>query len=91
MLVIQQTIGLEFDFEDLGSQTRFVTLGLIIVAIGVAVAWLTGRSVFAFEAGDPRIQPYLSAATAISAFALCCSRCSACCSHRTATSPASTA
>ena len=70
MLVIQQTIGLTFDFEDLGSQTRFVTLGLIIVAIGVAVAWLTGRSVFAFEAGDPRIQPYLSAATAISAFAL---------------------
>jgi energy-coupling factor transport system substrate-specific component len=70
MLVIQQTIGLTFDFEDLGSQTRFVTLGLIIVAIGVAVAWLTGRSVFAFEAGDPRIQPYLSGATAISAFAL---------------------
>ena len=25
MLVIQQTIGLTFDFEDLGSQTRFVT------------------------------------------------------------------
>ena len=70
MLVIQQTIGLTFDFEDLGSQTRFVTLGLIIVAIGVVVAWLTGRSVFAFEANDPRIQPYLSAATAISAFAL---------------------
>ena len=27
MLVIQQTIGLTFDFEDLGSQTQFVTLG----------------------------------------------------------------
>ena len=70
MLVIQQTIGLTFDFEDLGSQTRFVTLGLIIVAVGVVVAWLTGRSVFAFEANDPRIQPYLSAATALSAVAL---------------------
>ena len=70
MLVIRQTIGLTFDFEDLGSQTRFVTLGLIIVAIGVAVAWITGRSVFAFEPNDPRIHPYLSAATAISAFAL---------------------
>jgi hypothetical protein len=70
MLVIQQTIGLTFDFEDLGSQTRFVTLGLIIVAVGVVVAWLTGRSVFAFGPNDTRIQPYLSAATAISAFAL---------------------
>ena len=70
MLVIQQTIGLTFDFEDLGSQTRFVTLGLIIVAIGVVVAWLTGRTVFAFEPNEPRIRPYLSAATAISAFAL---------------------
>ena len=70
MLVIQQTIGLTFDFEDLGSQTRFVTLGLIIVAIGVAVAWITNRTVFAFEPNDPRIHPYLSAATAISAFGL---------------------
>jgi hypothetical protein len=70
MLVIQQTIGLTFDFEDVGSQTRFVTLGLLIVGIGVAVAWLTGRTVFAFEPNDARIHPYLSAATAISAFAL---------------------
>ena len=70
MLVIQQTIGLTFDFEDAGSQTRFVSLGLIIVAIGVAVAWITNRTVFAFEPNDPRIHPYLSTATAISAFAL---------------------
>jgi hypothetical protein len=70
MLVIQQTIGLSFTFEDLGSQTRFVTLGLLIVAVGVAVTWLTGRTVFAFQPNDSRIQPYLAAATAISAFAL---------------------
>jgi energy-coupling factor transport system substrate-specific component len=70
MLVIQQTIGLTFDFEDLGSQTRFVTLGLIIVAVGVVVAWLTNRTVFAFEPNDANIQPYLAGATAISAFAL---------------------
>ena len=70
MLVIQQTIGLTFDFEDLGSQTRFVTLGLIIVAVGVVVAWLTNRTVFAFQPNDARIHPYLAGATAISAFAL---------------------
>jgi energy-coupling factor transport system substrate-specific component len=70
MIVIQQTIALTFDFEDLGSQTRFVSLGLLIVAIGVVVAWGSGRTVFAFEPNDANIQPYLAAATAISAFAL---------------------
>jgi hypothetical protein len=70
MLVIQQTVGLTFDFEDAGSQTRFVTLGLLIVGVGLVVAWFTGRTVFAFAPNDPRIHPYLSAATAISAFAL---------------------
>jgi Cobalt uptake substrate-specific transmembrane region len=70
MLVIQQTIGLSFDFEDLASQTQFVSLGLLIVAVGVVVAWITGRTVFTFEPNEPRIQPYLAAATAISAFAI---------------------
>ena len=70
MLVIQQTIGLTFDFEDSDSQTRFVSLGLLIVGVGVFVAWLTNSTLFAFEPNDSRIHPYLAAATAISAFAL---------------------
>ena len=70
MLVIQQTIGLTFDFEDADSQTRFVSLGLLIVGVGVFVAWLTNSTLFAFEPNDSRIHPYLAAATAISAFAL---------------------
>jgi energy-coupling factor transport system substrate-specific component len=67
MLVVQQTVGLSFEWEDLDSQMRFVLLGLLIVAVGVAVAWLSGRTVFRLRAGDPRIVTYLSAATAISA------------------------
>ncbi len=70
LLVVQQTIGLTFSFEDLDSQTRFVTLGLVIVAIGVGVAWLGGRTVFDFRANDPRIRTYLAIATGASAFAL---------------------
>ena len=70
MLVIQQTIGLTFDFEDTDSQTRFVSLGLLIVGVGVFVAWMTNSTLFAFEPNDSRIHPYLAAATAISAFAL---------------------
>jgi energy-coupling factor transport system substrate-specific component len=70
MLVIQQTIGLTFDFEDSDSQTRFVSLGLLIVGVGVFVAWLTNATIFAFEPNDSRIHGYLAGATAISAFAL---------------------
>ena len=70
MLIIQQTIGLTFDFEDADSQTRFVSLGLLIVGVGVFVAWLTNSTLFAFEPNDSRIHPYLAGATAISAFAL---------------------
>lgn len=70
MLVVQQTVGLGFDWEDPESQVRFVLLGLLIVAAGVTVAWLSGRTVFRLGPGDPRIGRYLAAATAISAAAL---------------------
>ena len=42
----------------------------MIVLVGVAVAWLTGRTVFDLKADDPRIRTYLIGATAISAFVL---------------------
>jgi energy-coupling factor transport system substrate-specific component len=70
MVAVQQTVGLGFDWEDTESQLRFVLLGLLIVGVGVAVAWLSGRTVFRLAAGDPRIGGYLAAATAISAAAL---------------------
>ena len=66
-LVIQQTVGLSFDWEDLDSQMRFVILGLIIVGIGAAVGWASGQTVFRLQAGDPRISRYLAIATGISA------------------------
>jgi hypothetical protein len=67
MLVVQQTVGLSFDWEDPDSQMRFVLLGLLIVAVGVVVAWASGRTVFRLGAGDARIARYLSIATAASA------------------------
>ncbi len=67
MLVVQQTVGLSFDWEDPDSQMRFVLLGLLIVTVGVVVAWASGRTVFRLGAGDPRISRYLSIATAASA------------------------
>jgi hypothetical protein len=70
MLAVQQTVGLSFDWENLDSQMRFVILGLVIVGIGVAVAWVSGRTVFRLTAGDPRISRYLSVATGIAATAL---------------------
>lgn len=67
VLVISSTIGLSIDFEDTDSQNRFVLLGVAIIAIGAAVAWITGRTVFALPGSDPRIRTYLIGATAISA------------------------
>ncbi len=70
VIVAQQTVGLAFDWENPDSQMRFVIVGLVIVGIGVAVAWASGQTVFRLPAGDPRISSYLSVATGISAAAL---------------------
>jgi hypothetical protein len=67
LIAIQQTVGLSFDWEDLDSQMRFVIVGLAIVGVGVAVGWMTGRTIFRLPAGDPRISRYLAVATALSA------------------------
>jgi len=70
LLVVQQTVGLTFSFDDPDSQTRFVTLGLAIVAVGVVAWWLSGRTLFVFGPNDPRIASYLSTATGIAAGAI---------------------
>jgi hypothetical protein len=74
-LVVQATVGIPdlgaTDPDTLsGNQTRFLILAVAFVIIGVVVGWITGRTVFAFKAEDPRIRTYLIGATAISAFAL---------------------
>ncbi len=75
LLVIQNTIGLPELFpadenQAIVNQGQFVLVGVGIVAFAVVVAWLSGRTVFRFQPGDPRIRPYLTAATAIAAFIL---------------------
>jgi hypothetical protein len=75
LLVVQNTIGMpelfpEDESQAIANQTQFVLIGLIIAAIGVVVAWASARTVFRFSPDDPRIHPYLSVATAISAFVL---------------------
>ncbi len=71
-LVIQATIGIPTLGADTTAddQNRFVLTGVVIMAIAVAVAWISRRSAFAFTAEDPRIRPYLTGATALFAFAL---------------------
>ncbi|HEY8167985.1 MAG TPA: hypothetical protein VIF84_04665 [Candidatus Limnocylindrales bacterium] len=74
-LVVQLTIGVPELFpadaaQAIANQTQFVITALAIVAFGVLVAWLSGRTIFAFEADDPRIRSDLRIATAVSAFAL---------------------
>ena len=74
-VIVQQTIGIPELFptdpgQAIANQTQFVVLALAVVALGVVVAWLSARTVFAFTADDPRIRTYLRIATAVSAFVL---------------------
>jgi hypothetical protein len=72
-LVVQQTVGLpDLNPDTAGdavtaNQTAFVTIALLCIAVGIVAAWLSGRTVFAFERDEPRINAYLAGATAISA------------------------
>ena len=70
LIIVQSTIGLAVDAADPNSQNRFVVIGVLIILVGVAVAWITGRTVFDLKADDPRIRTYLVGATAVAAFVL---------------------
>jgi len=70
--VIQLTIGIpDLGVEDpdqlLANQTQFVVLALIAVAIGVAVAYFSGRTTYQLEGQPERARRYLVAASAIAA------------------------
>jgi hypothetical protein len=70
LLVIQMTIGIEFSFDDVDSQNRFVVLGVAIVAIGIVLGWLSGRTVFQLEGKPEQARSYLIGAATVSAAAL---------------------
>jgi hypothetical protein len=74
-LLVQVTIGIPNLAETdpgklLDNQGRFVLIAVACLVVGVIVAWLAGRTVFAFKSDDPRIRGYLIGATAIAAFAI---------------------
>lgn len=71
LIVVQTTIGLpSLDFEDpnaTDNQMRFVLISLSLVAIGVIVAWATGRTVFRLDGQPERAKRYLQVAAALTA------------------------
>ena len=69
LLLAQATVGVG-PAGDPDSQVRFALTGLVIVSIGVAVAWASRRTVFARRGDDPRTRLYLIGATAITAAAV---------------------
>jgi hypothetical protein len=74
-LIVQLAIGIpDLNATDpatlQSNQGAFVVIAVICFAIGVAVAWASRRTVFAFEGADPRIKTYLVGATAFAAFAI---------------------
>jgi hypothetical protein len=74
-LIVQVTVGIpDLAVKDpdqlLSNQTTFVLIAIGCVIVGAAVAWITGRTVFAFKGPDPRIRSYMIGATALSAAAL---------------------
>jgi energy-coupling factor transport system substrate-specific component len=67
MVIVQNTIGLSFSFEDTDSQMTFVLTSLALVAIGVVVGWLSGRTIFRLEGRPEAARRYLIIAAALSA------------------------
>ncbi len=67
-LITQAILGVNQADEQ--AQLGFVSLGVAAVLVGVVVAWLSRRTVFAFSDGDPRIQRALVIAAAVAAAVL---------------------
>jgi hypothetical protein len=71
LLLVQLTIGIpSLDFEDpnaLDNQMRFVLISLALVAIGVAVGWASGRSIYRLEGRPEDARRYLAVAAAVAA------------------------
>lgn len=70
LLIVQNTIGLSFSFEDVDSQNRFVVLSVVIALVGVIVGWISGRTIFRLDGRPDAARQYLIAAVTIAAAAL---------------------
>jgi energy-coupling factor transport system substrate-specific component len=66
--VLQQLLNISL--ADESAQNTFVLVGIAAILIGIGVAWLSGRTLFAFTDGDPRIKPSLVAAATVGAVLL---------------------
>jgi energy-coupling factor transport system substrate-specific component len=64
-IVVQSVFGISQ--ADEAAQNLFVAVGIAAVIVGVVVAVVAGRTVFAFRDGDPAIRTWLVAAAAIAA------------------------
>jgi hypothetical protein len=69
VVIVGSTIGLSVDSPDAAIQNRSIIIGVLIALFGFAVTYITGRSVFKLDSGDPQVKTYLVGATAIAAFA----------------------
>ena len=69
LLIVQQTVGLPaLDTND--NQLRIVLIGVLLLAIGVVVAWISGRTVFRLDGQPGKARNYLQVAAAVTAFLL---------------------
>ena len=71
LIIVQLTIGIpSLDFEDpnaTDNQMRFVLISVALVALGIVVGWVTGRTVFQLDGQPDRARNYLQVAAAITA------------------------
>jgi hypothetical protein len=69
--VVQLTIGIpSLDFEDpnaLDNQMRFVLISLGLVAVGIAVGWISARTIYRLEGRPDAARGYLATAAAVAA------------------------
>ena len=67
LLVVQQTVGIPNAGGTADDQNRFVVMSVAIALLGVVVAVVSRRTIFAFRPDDTRIKPSLVAATGLAA------------------------
>jgi hypothetical protein len=67
LLAVQQTIGIPNVGGTADDQNRFVVMSVAIVVFAVVVAFMSRRTVFAFQPDDRRISPSLVVATSLAA------------------------
>ncbi len=70
LIVIQATIGYGFSDGDTGSQDRFVVVTAVIVAIGIVIGLVSGRTIYRLGGRPGDARRYLVVAATVAAAAL---------------------